>query len=573
MSYDLLPARRLCLLAFVLLAVCRPAAGAPEGAPSLFPQDGRLSRTVSVHSGSYYLGELLETLARQAEVRLRTDETLGPVSGIVVIGSVADLPLREVMAGLTKLLTHRHNRWEWKPQAREREGYVLRCQRSPSDAATAAQKEVLQQWKGDLRSFHETARLPEADRLTRTLMHPSFFPNEAGNEQWNRINLVGELTAPDLDALLRGTEVPLERSRLSPRGQAAYDWAIAQEPLPQVVTRLPSGEVIPQPQPNTASVAFSVKWEPESVGPLLWCRVRRGHGAGSTGVFGGGLWDRGWFQRTEPGWQDLFDPEIQRLRKEAMAAGQRGPTGTPIEWIERAGKRHEFNILIDPVHPPYGRQVGTWIGSTLEQTIAMMLSERLYHRMDRLHLLRQVSASVHPRGHLMAWPRIKALRQAADRNGGYLGFDQLLQLGQCTPDQALGLVEEFPDAEPERLESWRPVLQFYLHLTPAAQAQARGPEGLMLRDAGLAARGFLDAGADKLNVRGLDRLTQHAQTAIVSLRVEARRKQEQEIRQLVWQVRVPGTQGHRAVFVQEPRRPPHREREEPGSAIKPESGR
>jgi hypothetical protein len=85
-----------------------------------------------------------------------------------------------------------------------------------------------------------------------------------------------------------------------------------------------------------------------------------------------------------------------------------------------------------------------------------------------------------PRDYLVGWPLIKALRQAAEKNAGFLDLAALTRCDRLTPAQLYGLKEEFPDMDPEQFGPWQPLLLLPEYVEPRLRTQLLG-DGLPAR--------------------------------------------------------------------------------------------
>jgi hypothetical protein len=539
--------------ATAILAAAGARAGTDAAPESLFPKDERLTQPVSVRAGTYYLGELLDQIGREAKVPLEVSDARGAVSGIQLIAAVKMLPLRQVMGGLAELLSHRFDRWEWQAAPAGKPGYRLRHQQSPQEASEAARREVFAKWSADVRAYHEIARLPDQSRSARAGQRPDLFLPNGVN--WGLANLLGEVSDADLEALLQGHLLGLNRAALSSRGQKAYDTLIASNPPPKITYSVAPGVVAPPPQPVPAgpAISFHWNWETRFIGPVLWCQI---NGNTSTNVVGGGGWDMHWRRSAEPGWRDWSDPAIQAVRQkwttEDPATKQPLQSHSTVDWVRLAASKHGLNVLVDDVYPQYRTTYGGRLRRTAEEAAVDLTSgDHEIRQHGELYLARHISAMIHPRGHLVAWAEIKRLRESAERNRGYLGFQELLWVAGLNQDQLAGLGEEFPDANPEPMAVWRPILQFYQNLSASAQQAVRTTAGLPYQDAGVVARRALESDQERQNERGMPFLEKHGDQVRISLRMETGDKE----RQLVWELRAPGTPSFRARLQQTPRHP------------------
>src|SRR5207237_213236 len=106
-----------------------------------------------------------------------------------------------------------------------------------------------------------------------------------------------------------------------------------------------------------------------------------------------------------------------------------------------------------------------------------------------------------------------------------------------------GLAEEFPDARPDNIGGWRPVLEFYGNLTPELQKRVSRPEGTPFRDAGLVARNVLLQANDPRDGMRLSLLKSDPNRAQVALYFEPAERRVpggklEKTRRLSWTVQL-----------------------------------
>lgn len=498
----------------VALLVGRAAAGQGESTNAGPHSDPRLERAVTVAQSHVYLGELLEQLTAATRVPLSVDDSRAPFSGIQVTVLLKNRPLREVMDGLREILSHKYNRCEWQERERPvggqaRRGFVLIFQHAPEAASQAARKAISSQWAQDLRTYHEIARLPEPERTQRgTAWSSDLWP--ASPLQSGFGDLMGSLRAPDLEVLLRGGMVTFDRARLSGPASQALNFG------------MPGTSSIPNEM--SVSPAFYVTWTPDFFGPVLWVRNER---SGAMTVLGGIPWDRRWFRTSGEGWADEGHDQALALgnamTRTASAEGARTPDTNLLSWMKRVADRQDMNLIFDPVYPGRSESTATgWQGRTVEQTAFALVvgGDLCWKAQGELQLFRDKGAMTHTRRHLVRWSTVKGLRQAAEDNKGYLPFQKLVELAQLSPEQLEGLSTEFPDAHPTPMLQWRPLLEFYLNLTPALRRRVQTSRGIPFHETGLVSRSALDAAGPTNDLIGIPVLAQSFRTAVVSLRVE-----------------------------------------------------
>jgi len=536
------------LAAGLACAGWRAAVGDEMPAGPLFPTDGRLARRLDVDRGRVYLGELLETLARETGVPLAADAGSAPADGLDLTVVVRSRPLREVMAGLEGLLTTRFNQWEW--QRAGARGYVLRSQRRLEDAAQAARQDLFTRWSADLRTYCEIARLAEPARTQRAQARRDLFPG--GQVDGRLMTLVATLAPDQVAALLRGVPVALDERR-----------------LPTEAARALAG--LPPPGSGGGTADFRVTWEGDQACPVLWVRS----GEVSVSTLGSFVWEDSWLGRACEGWSRVTDADVQEhLRRQVArdpALGQPLRAANLPEWVATVARRQGSDVLA--VLGGSGEQSG-WLGRTPDDTArALVLRGRLMtRRLDGLLLVRRRTFPTDAQRHATPWARVRELRRGVERNGGYLTLSHLLGLSELRTDQLTGLQEEFPGAEPRLIGAWRPILRFEANLTPANRERLRRAAGLPFREAGLLARAALLDEVDTDNVRNLPLLQTQARQVLLRLweeAVEVPERRRADVRdappaprhaqQAVWQAWVPDGPVHRRAYRQEPRRPlvPH----------------
>lgn len=524
---------------------------AAESRPSLFPQDDRLARRVSVQKWRVYLGEFLEELSDRSQVPLSVDTGKAPLDGIELSVCLRNQPVRDVMGALVGLLEQKANRWEWQPN-RDRTRYTLRCQRSPLEAGTAARQALMGEWAKDVREFYTTARLPEPTRSERAALRPDLFPR--GMIESGRADVVAALAADEVEAVLRGVRVTFDPQRISPAQRRALSLGVSSEN--------PIGEKQP---------AFYMRWDADEPSPILW--LQNGNGT-SGNVVGGGRWDRLWTRRELPGWTTQYSDDVfeyyKRRQQEVPGPGIGRPLSgdalTVFEWLQRLAEAQPLNFIADPVVPAGSSTFGgAWVGSTTEQSLqALVFAVGLMTKPHgEIHLLRHRSAGMNPRAGLVSWSLVRKLRETAARNHGYLDLATLTELSRLSEPQLTGLAEEFPSADYGRLRPFRALFRFHDELTPAMQARLKSPEGLPFRDAGVVARAALAEDPDPRNLRELELLAARGAEARVALRLETRERASprvpeappQQVPAVIWEVRLPNEKPIRHGFLLSPRKP------------------
>lgn len=537
-------------LAFLLLAI---PGRASHAAADRVSDDARLRKPVTVQRARVYLGELVETLAKQSRVRLTVSDAKGLVSGIELSVFVRRRALREVMSALTDLLSHPFDVWEWEAAKSDTPSYILKHQRDPEAAYQAARASILPRWAADLRTFYEIARSTGPEREARAAARPDLFPGGIRGPA----DVLSCLQPAQIESLLRGADVTFSRSSLPPSIQGALDLGESGG------TRIGTGE---PPPPSTPGCY--VTWDPSSLGPILWLR-NESHS--SLSVMGGSVWDAAWMGENLKGWSYPRSPEAQsyheRIARAEPGNGAAFPARTYYEWFKAAAEKQDLELIADLVYPRGSQTIRTaWLGATPEQTVLAFVARGLLTARvsGGIHLFRDRTAPVNPRRHLVGWGDIEKLRRTCGRNNGCLDLSALLFLAGLKPDQLIGLSEEFPDANTDTTGLWRPILAFFQNSSPAARAALQSEDGLPFRDTGLVARSsLLEVPPTSNDVRGIPLIESAPRQAVLSFRlerVEAKRDPVTQIvkgpeKRLVWEVRVPGATPHKRYFPQEARKP------------------
>lgn len=543
-------------MAFLCAAMVGTASGETPAGGTLFPGDARLDQEVSISRGRTHLGEVLEDLSQRARVTISADPSRGAVDGMELTVIVKERPVRTVMSGLQDLLSHRDNRWVWRPAPAGRPAYVLQPELSFAEASAAARRGILAGWEKGFREHYRSAALAHA----RGAPPPGqgTDPPEIARIQAAKLSLFGSIGPAQVDDLLRGSPVPIDFDRLPGEMQGALDFGIP---------RPPDGG-----KPSQSHAGFYVTWNRQYLGPVLWLRNDRGM---AQNVFGGLRWDAHWYRTEGEGWRDLGDPAVQSFLKRKVAdpaaTGETLPARRVAEWVARAAERQGLSVILDPVFPRAHATTGNaFLGRSSEDTmLAIVLGTDLtWRQYEGLNLLRDKTAMLNPRAHLVPWQLIKDLRTAARGNGGYLDLPQLASTADLSVAQRIGLAEEFPDLSAARVEPWKPILRFYSQLEPGLRTKLTSVAGLGFRDAAASAQKLLtpaapparppvpDAGepSPPVDRLGLALLNRHAGEATLSLRVEKPKPPMAVGRHLlIWEVRVSGQVGHATTLPLTPR--------------------
>lgn len=558
----------LCTLVFFSAVALHAASGGSdtESPPAgLFPEDRRLAKTVRVSRPRVYLGELLEQLSDQSGVRLQAEDGKGPLDGVPLTALLRDRPVREVMAALAELLTTPYHRFEWRESGRS---YVLRHYPTFEEAASTARARLLADWDADVRFAYRLAGLPENARAPETAARPSLFGKAKPPHRYLR--LLGKLTPSELDTVLRGTRVPLDPGKLGAADHEALKLGILGD----------AGGAVAKP----VTPALYVAWDRREVGPVLWVR---NHTGAAVSVVGGFAWDGRWLAGRETGWKGQTDPEAQELQQRRARNG--GGVGTRVadatlpDWLKRAAGAHGVSILADPVLPRGGRNVSgaARLGVNAELTMLhiVLSAYASWKKKGEIHLLRDKTALVHPRDHLVPWKQIRGWRSVCTESEGYLRLESLAEMSELTSAQLEGLAEEFPDARANLVQQWRGILRFYSLLDRTARRKLLSESGLRYPDAGVVARAALTEAnpaerpapgpgeppanaprpPKRSDVRGLPLLAEFSNKAVLRLAFEKLRipgRDGQSERYMIkWTVTVPGERRHEARQFLTPRRP------------------
>ena len=513
-----------------------------------------LNRKITLQRSRVYLGELLDDISRQAKVQLTVSRSRGPADGHHLSVFVSEQPLREVLEALCALFSHRHDVWEWRDDRRG--GYALYHQRSSEAASAAMRNSVLQKWSADVTEYYRISRLPRAERERVAPTRDDLFPGPTVKS--GVPDLFARLTPAQVASLIRGAEVILDPRGLDEEARKALTFGVSAAGPEERVGEFRKFEP-----------GFRVTWDPMAMGPILWLR---NEGGSEQNVVGGWRWDAFWYREQGDGWRDAGHPLVQAFndqRNKKAAVGAPVAARSMADWMRLAAAKHRVNLLFDHTYPRGHQGAGqSWLGNTPEQTFcAMALNGGLVWKPHkRFHLLRDRTAIIHPRRHLLSWSAIRDLRKLADANAGHLSLETLQELVKLDAEQLEGLAEEFPDAAAERLEWWKPIFEFEEHLDVEPRRRLATEAGVPLRETGLVARSALGQEPDLRGTRNLKLLQERFGSVLVSLRQETYRgtarsrngerpAKDDDLRRLVWEAWVPEAPRHRREFQLYKRRP------------------
>lgn len=475
---------RRCIAAGVaVLAIAAVTVAAEDGTGSApLAADRRLSQPVTVEVGRVYLGELLGKLSQETHVPLSVENTKGPLDGVELSVRLRNQPLREVMAAVAEVLTHRYHRCEWR-ETGTGSGYLLRHYPSLEAASAVAQAAIRSKWSADVRAYYEIARLPSPERGQRAAARPDLFPG--GIENHPEFRLMGQLEPGQLGAALNGLETRLKLDQLPADSRPALSFGQSVQP------GSPSTSGLGKPAP----AGFYATWERANVSPILW--VRNADGV-ATNLVGGTGWDHNWLATTGEGWRDSGDQEVQRfliqLTLGKSAPGQPLKARTLPEWLRALHDAQRTDFILDPVAPLAGSRTGAArLGASSEESLyyLMVANSLTAKQYGKIQLLRHQTACVSPRRHLVTWAQVQRLRDGAERGRGHIGMRELVELSGLSDAQLEALTDEFPVANSGEIGVWRPLLRFSENLAERDVRTLGQPEGILLADCGLGARNIL----------------------------------------------------------------------------------
>jgi len=518
---------------------------AVAAAPGSLRTDPRLTKGVTLHRPRVYLGELLAEVSRQVGVRCSLEPAREPASGMELAVFVTDRPAHEVLQGLETLYTTPFNRWEW--QAAPERGYRLRAQHSVAEGSRRARAAVAEELARDIRDLHRIAGLPDAAREAEAGARPHLF-GRPPQVLHGLLDAFRSVPAGELDAALRGAFAPVDVERAGERGRAAMSFGV-------------SGGGRPEGAPPRRAGLFLRALPTTSHMPVLWLQKQEGV---AFNLAGGGRWDRLWYRRHSEGWRCRADEDVEAFRE--RRARNDPLVGRPLrgtrltEWLEGAAGERGLPFVADLVMPGGRTGLSPWLGRTGEQTIlALTAGGHVLTRAEGLcWLVRDETAFLDPRAHLVDWETIRGLRASCARNEGFATLADLVRLAQLSPEQGAGLSEEF--GLPATFEAWQGVLSFYRNLTPEAQRRLVSRDGLPFPEAGLLARTVLLDTPDPRGVGGTLLLRERARDAVVHFRLEKHEEPDaagavRRTRRLVWEVRLPDRRPHLAMLGMRAHRP------------------
>ncbi len=453
----------------ILAALCVSLFAAPVGAKPSPEADPRLLRKVTLTGLRVYLGEALARISGETGVALTVSDRRGPWSGLELVVYVKERPLHEVMAGLEALLETPYDDWHWRERGEgDGRAYSLDHRRTPEQAVAAASEDRQAEFERNCLAVYRAARAgPRALRELQAL-RPGTTPGyrDAG---WSQFGLLGELNGGQFEGLMGGGTLTIPARNLSFQGQRYVRGAMAALPgFPDPLTH-PEGTIRFAVQPNDDGT------------PRLHVDINTTMHFKAAGLGPSAEWKR----RARRGWSNSGTPEHARegqrifAQMDANGHGRGGPTLAVQELLRRTAERHGIHLIAEVKNGFIGGIDPDWL---LEEVLLMLSGGELPHKkLENLYLFRRSDAWYLPRDRLVPWPDIRALRETAEKNDGYLDLDALARVARLPPAQGEGLHEEFPDADPERFEPWRPELLLAGSLKPPLRQRLLSPDGLPLR--------------------------------------------------------------------------------------------
>jgi len=476
--------RHLVTLTVVLIGCCLAIPGAGEASrPAPLEDDPRLGQKLTLIHPRIYLGELAEKLATETGVSISVSEDRFPMGGIEVCCLVRDQPASLVMRCLAELYSTRGAVWSWR--ATESGGgrkYRLVALRTPAEAAGERRADIRRQWEADALEQYRVARLPDAERLRAAAQRPDLFGRVTRPGFWTSYLAAGELTEDEYRRALQGERIEVPRSRLSPATRERADAEYRREKRQD-------------PQGHAGPVRTMLERDHGGLAPRL--SIDPGSG-GYTSVIDS-WWEGQWLKGNDPEWRGWLAEESRSAMHRYLELGPKGAgslgmtQGTREAWLEAVSVADGVSIIAD-VHTPTGRpgaMTGSFVrGSTPLDTLTYISASLgcYWKRSGDIWLIRRLDRLVDPRQYLVSWQTVRELRRAADRQDGLLDLEEVARVAALEPPQWAALAEEFPDAEPHRLDAWAPLFRLWSRLSPQARKDVLSPKGLRLSDAGISAR-------------------------------------------------------------------------------------
>lgn len=495
------PVGSLFLLLFLalLFPCCVQAVPLPS---NLRRQDPRLEKPVSCVARHIYVGELMETFAKQSGVALTADEASG-ASDVDVTVSLDHVPLGDAMEALWSLVSYQDADWDWERTGKDG-SYKYRLVQPeaarllPRTLHDQVDKEVQAQARKMLDALKMTP-----DQLNEAAKDDPLLASMADNSKDDRVRPSMSIFAdlpPELqnDILQEHGGVSIPVSQLSPRGrQYVHDNWLADRDRGGL-TKDEQGNLIPVREPQSISV--SCGYSDLKMAPSL--NIDTGFGCGD--LAGGGWMEKEWRSKVSLMWLrpgDLRDvPAAAKQIPAPHSAGKSSSEHTFAERLMQLAKAASLPLLArlpdERVSgsnitntPPYNRTVRAYLAylqSSLEQkwrngVLLLSYSPRLTD---------PGKATDAP------WSVVRQLRESEAKGDGYLTLGDYAHAAHAlTPQQMQALSAHFPSMP--NASFWRAVLAIY-DFDPSTRPLFLSPSGYDYKGSLHAAAATLGPGAEKL---------------------------------------------------------------------------
>lgn len=484
--------RRLPQSAAVLFFVLLPgaSAGARQGAApsekvrerSILAGEPRLSRRVSLTVQRVYLGELLERLSTETEVRLEADDRLDPVSGYELTAVVHNRPVRELLEALPALFGHPPDRWFWTRERGSAPRYVLR-HTLPAEDVRKRQDEWAHAFR--VAQFQRNTFFYSLKPEQRALNARSDPYLQVLNDPRSRgegfFSFIAELTEADLRSVARGgrLEIPIDRLSVAQR-----------QFIRETYSRM---NILGRPGIESPDDLKGIALFHDD--GTIYLELGR---SGGHGVLGG-IWltqalrEKDLREWTGASVASGLDQAVPAPGQKVRAEELRIQNDTLDRLVERLGRLGRVNVLLD--RSPYAGNVRHSAASYgLDGRLQDVLGRLKHHNLLWKHqqpfvLFCQQNWATQPRDALVPWSMLKSLRESAAANGGFLRPEDWFLLAGLRREQLEYLSREFPDAS--RVSASQVLLRLAKQMSHDEMTALARPEGAGWQDWSRATRSRL----------------------------------------------------------------------------------
>ena len=430
-------------------------------------QDSRLSRKVTIQEPRIYVGELLERLAKQAQIEITPGSGKDGAGDDVIVAYVDEVAVGDVMDALWSLLSYRGATWHWKRVGRKgKYGYELVRPLNARRLSAVLRQQAQRDFEDLSRSLLATTRLTPEQRRARA-KRGDLVGSLVG--QLQRTNdgrkvFLESLSPKQQLRVLRGQSSPrIPVDQLSPAGRAFVRsiWRSSQGARAR-------RDGIPNPIPEPQWIQFHVASHYDLT-PALYILVE---GLGGYSYSGGGTLEKAFRGKVGDFWK--LDGDLNtnangatsvKAKKETEAesaerqvgrfqAGRLGQLarGAPLSLLARLWD----NQSRDP-GPPGGQRVDEYLQRLQRR------EPRLLHKWrGPILLLTSLAWIQEDRPDTrVPWVVVKQLQAAVRRGDGFLSLGDLAALGasELAEGQLTRLAIDFPAVR--SVIRWRPVFTAY----------------------------------------------------------------------------------------------------------------